>query len=179
MDLHLFTYPPTTVSTPGSVFGMLKIRPARPDELDELGALTRAAYDLYRSHIPEPHWSQNYAPRLADPRRRDRVLVHLVAEADGRLVGGVTVVESEEDPGLVWFRYLATAPGFAGKGVGRALLHAVFAFARGRGAHTVAWKTASYMAPAVAFYERLGYEPDPERQQVPSGATLLTYRAAL
>ncbi len=158
---------------------MLKIRPARPEELDELGALTRAAYDVYRRHISEPHWSENYAPRLADPRRRDRTLAHLVAEVDGKLVGGVTVVESEEDPGLVWFRYLATAPGAGRAGVGRALLDAVFEFARQRGAHTVAWKTASYMAPAVAFYERLGYEPDPERQEVPSGATLLTYRVAL
>ncbi len=60
---------------------------------------------------------------------------------------------------------LAVTPAAQGRGIGRRLVEAAIAFARGRGARRVILVSNSGLGPALRLYERLGFEhgpvPDP------------------
>lgn len=158
---------------------MLRIRPATEVELDEAGRLTRAAYELYREHIPDAFW-EPYAAELEDARGRAGMGTVLVAEIDGELVGSASVVREPDAPdGTLTLRMLAVSEAMRGRGVGRALMDAVIAHARATGADTMVWNTVSFMTPARALYARLGYEPEPDPRELAPGILMYTYRTAL
>jgi GNAT superfamily N-acetyltransferase len=99
------------------------------------------------------------------PARLARLLAHdgqaLVAEGDGALLGVATVqiVHSlVDDAPRGMLTALVVHEDTRGQGVGRALVAAVEAWARERGANRVVVTTALRRAGAHAFYERIGYE---------------------
>jgi GNAT superfamily N-acetyltransferase len=98
---------------------------------------------------------------IADPD-----VAELVYERDGRLLGGVVVVPVELSPshvgparpeGVPLLTWAATRPDVRGSGVGLALTHAAFAWARSRGreAMVVDWRVTNLLAsrfwPARGF----------------------------
>src|SRR4051794_20869721 len=106
---------------PASVSELL-LRRARPEDLDAVGAVTVAAYAEF-TRGPD----DRYIALLGDAARRDREAELWVAEADGQVVGTVTIAV----PGSPWqeiatdgegeFRMLAVAPTARRRGVGDAL----------------------------------------------------------
>jgi ribosomal protein S18 acetylase RimI-like enzyme len=142
------------------------IRAVRPEEYEALGALTVRAY----SEIPG-ETDEGYHAELRDVAARAGVVPVLIAvEPDGTLLGGVTYVpgpgtpwsESERD-GEAGFRTLAVDPTARGRGVGRALVEACLALARGDGKVRVVLYTRPSMTAAHGLYESLGFRRDPER----------------
>lgn len=158
---------------------MIVVRPARPDELGAAGAVTLAAYEQYREHFTDPDDWEEYATKLRDPHRRDRVVEHLVAVDEGRIVGAVSILTSREEDDRLWFRYLAVAPEARRRGIARDLFDAVVTFAREAGASELGWKTASYMQDARRFYESLGHPPAGPPEKVARWVELYTYRVPL
>ena len=80
-----------------------------------------------------------------------------VAEADGAIRGFATVGHEAWHERLnLWFLYIA--PAYRRRGIGRALLERVQAHGRGLGASHVWLETSNVNVPAVAAYQRLGYE---------------------
>jgi GNAT superfamily N-acetyltransferase len=90
----------------------------------------------------------------------------LVAELDGRVVGGVIVAPVEESDlhtgparpeGQCLLAWQATAPEVRGQGVGVALVDAAFAWARGRGYRTMVtdWRATNLLASR--FWPRRGF----------------------
>ncbi len=63
------------------------LREARPDELDSVGQVMEAAYQEYMPPNPSREWLA-YREEVRDVRRRLGVSTLIVAEIDGRLVGG-------------------------------------------------------------------------------------------
>jgi GNAT superfamily N-acetyltransferase len=87
--------------------------------------------------------------------------VVLVAERGGRVVGMVTgqlLVSTAEGGPAVLVEDLVVDEGARGGGLGRALLDAVEAWARGRGATRVQLLVDEENAPALGFYRRLGWQ---------------------
>ena len=80
-----------------------------------------------------------------------------VAELDGRRVGSVMLVHHPQRPGVARLRLLLVEPEARGLGVGRALVDACTAFARGAGYRKVTLWTQSVLGAARAIYSRAGY----------------------
>ena len=155
------------------------IRPARPEEYDELGELTVAAY-VGGGHVAADN---AYVTQLRDAAGRARDALLLVAEDAGELVGTVTFCPA----GSRWrevatetegeFRTLAVAPGAQGRGVGEALVRACVERSAALGCTAVVLCTLPDQTPAHRLYERLGFRRLPERDWSPApGVDLLAYR---
>jgi GNAT superfamily N-acetyltransferase len=120
------------------------IRPARDDDY--------AVYaDLHRILVPED-------PVPSEDRFRTEIIpTILVAERDGHVVGYVDTLPFD---GAAHVRNLVVADSARGAGIGTALMHA--AAARCRAAGITAWhlNVAEGNAPAIAIYQKLGFQPD-------------------
>ena len=80
----------------------------------------------------------------------------LAALADGVLVGTAMV---GHDGHRGWVYYVAADPGRRHSGIGRALMAASEAWLVGRGVPKIQFMVRTTNAAVLAFYERLGYEP--------------------
>ncbi|MBV9729558.1 MAG: GNAT family N-acetyltransferase [Pseudonocardiales bacterium] len=157
------------------------VRPARPDELEEVGRLTLEAY--LADGVVNPAGS--YAAELADASRRASDAELLVAvNPDGMLLGTITVCTPGSPlgelcrPGEVEFRMLAVAPGARRRGVGEVLVRTVLAGATEIGASGVVMYSAEKMHVAHRLYARLGFIRMPERDWYPlPGVRLLAFGA--
>src|SRR5437773_1665137 len=111
------------------------VRPARPDELDAVGALTERAYRVFGYF--NDGVAPGYAASLADAHSRFAAAELWVAvDSDDRLLGTVTIARPGTEyaevsrAGELEFRMLAVDPDAGRRGVGSALVHAVLDRAR-------------------------------------------------
>lgn len=147
----------------------LEIRPARPEEYAEAGALVETAYATGGLLDND----RGYGEHLRDVAGRADEHEVLVAVRDGRIVGSVTVTpygtpQSEmAREGESEFRYLGVAPDARGTGVGEALVAACEERAAAHGASRIVICVISDNTRAHRFYDRLGFARAPERDWVP------------
>ncbi|WP_439661201.1 GNAT family N-acetyltransferase [Lentzea sp. HUAS TT2] len=157
----------------------LIIRPATEADLPAVGSVTVEAYraDGYvGAH-------DDYATMLADAESRFRDAELLVAQDEqGTVLGSVTVVHPGTPyaeisrPGELEFRMLAVSAAARGRGVGEALVRAVFDKARAEGIDQVVLSSSEKMLAAHRLYGRLGFTRLPERDWAPvPGLNLLAY----
>ena len=161
---------------------MVTIRRATPDDLEEVGELTVAAYAPF---LRGP--TDGYADHLRDAAgRHARAELWVATESDGGLLGTVTTTPEGSAwreigrPGEAEFRMLAVAPAAQGRGVGEALVRHAIETARAAGAHAVAMSSLREMAAAHRIYERLGFVREPDRDWSPApDVHLIAFRKAL
>jgi GNAT superfamily N-acetyltransferase len=158
----------------------VRIRPARPDEHDALGALCVAAYRA--EGLGSPH----YDAVLRDVAARAEAAEVLVAADGDGVLGTVTLVLdggpmreiSAGDEGE--FRMLAVDPAARGRGAGAALVEACAARARDRGRRALVASSQDRMLRAHALYRRLGFVREPDRDWSPiPGVELIVFTLAL
>lgn len=112
---------------------------------------------------------QDFTP---DPDKQRRGLTTLLASANGhiviardenaRAVGMATVqlvISTAEGAPSAWVEDVLVREDWRGQGLGRALLDAVVAWARSRGAVRAQLLADLDNAPALAFYDRLAWQP--------------------
>ncbi len=130
------------------------VRPAAPADRSGWTPLWRGYQEFYEVVVPEAVtavlWQRFFD--AAEP------VNCLVAEADGVLVGLVHYIFHRntwmtED--VCYLEDLFTAPAARGKGVGRALIEAVYAKAREAGAGRVYWMTHKTNAQAMLLYDKV------------------------
>ncbi|MFE5493862.1 GNAT family N-acetyltransferase [Streptomyces virginiae] len=161
------------------------IRTAVPADYETLGEITAQAY-LADGHL-DFNEDDAYLQVLRDVADRAARAEVLVAERDGRVLGGVTFAAPGSPladiagPDEAEFRMLAVAHAARGQGVGEALVRACIDRARAvEGVTGVVLSTQRSMAGAHRIYARLGFVRTPERDWAPiEGLTLLTYRLKL
>jgi ribosomal protein S18 acetylase RimI-like enzyme len=158
----------------------LTVRVAGDRDAEAVGALSVVAYreDGYLDGIGGPELGAD----LADGARRVREATVLVAETDdGELVGTVTLAEpgspyaETAEPGEIEVRMLAVAPAARRQGIAAALMEAAHAEARQRGMRRVVLCSEASYTQVHRFYERLGYQRQPERDWTPGGVPLLSF----
>jgi GNAT superfamily N-acetyltransferase len=162
-----------TVVTDGGDPSGVTVRAMRREEAQRVGALTLASYDAHGSLQGE------YRDYLGDPLRRiDGCTALLVATLDGEVAGTVTYVEPTDAEwegralfdGDCGFRVLAVAPGFEGRGVGRALVTTCLDRARASGRRRAFITSMDWMTRAHRLYEQLGFVRRPDLDvQFPGG----------
>jgi ribosomal protein S18 acetylase RimI-like enzyme len=140
------------------------VREVAPDELGDLGRLTREAYVALGRPLPE-----SYLRELEDVASRAAAALVLVAvsgsEPDDReLLGGVTYVDDPanpfaefDDPSAAGFRMLAVAPSAQRRGVGEALVDACIVRARSAAKTRLVLHSATWMVGAHRLYRRMGF----------------------
>jgi GNAT superfamily N-acetyltransferase len=143
----------------------MAIRPVRPEEYQQLGEITLAAY----AGIDADGLDRGYADELRDVAGRARDAEVLVAvDGEGVLLGGVTYVPGAGSAAAEFteldaagIRMLAVAPASQRRGVGEALSKACVERARDAGKAHVILHSTDRMPTAHRLYERLGFTRDP------------------
>jgi len=162
----------------------VQIREARPEEYEQVGALTFDAY----AELGVAGYLGWYGERLRDVAGRAGDAEVLVAvDDDGTILGNVTFVHGPEstsadftDPDAAGMRMLAVGGHAQGRGVGRALVDAVVARARVAGKQRVVLHTTSFMPVAQKLYRSFGFVRDEAMDFEPEpGTTILGYRFEL
>ncbi|MCX2969601.1 MULTISPECIES: GNAT family N-acetyltransferase [Streptomyces] len=150
----------------------LTVRAARPEELEEIGELTAAAY--LGDGLLDFGEADPYLAELRDARRRSEHAEVLVAvDAGGEVLGAVAFVGEGGPyadlarPGEAEFRMLAVRHEGRGRGAGEALVRACVARARRRGLIRLVLSSQEGMVPAHRLYRRLGFVRTPERDWRP------------
>src|SRR5687767_1323842 len=131
------------------------IRTLQPNDRPQWGALWRGYLEFYKSEIPDDVTELTWR-RLLDPEAP--ILGFCAAEPDGKLLG---IVHYLFHP-VTWaagprcyLEDLFTAPEARGRGVGKALIEAVYAAADARGADQVYWLTQEFNATARRLYDQV------------------------
>ncbi|MGR3363793.1 MAG: GNAT family N-acetyltransferase [Maritimibacter harenae] len=110
---------------------------------------------FYESAVAEEVYATTFARLLSD----DEPQHALIAEADGRLVGLVHFLYHRHNwriEDVCYLQDLYADPAMRGRGVGRALIEAVYAAADRNGTPSVYWMTTDNNAQARLLYDRIG-----------------------
>jgi len=147
-----------------------EIREARQEDFQGLGQLMVEVYSALEG-FPTPAEQPKYYEMLAHiGAMADKPEARLlVADADGRLLGGVVYFgdmaqygsggTATQEQGASGFRLLAVAPDARGLGAGKALVMKCVQLARERGHGQVIIHSTKAMQVAWAMYATLGFEP--------------------
>ena len=158
------------------------VRPARVDELVQVGELTYEAYAAEGFVGPD----DGYAAQLRDAAGRAGEAELYVAELGGGLAGTVTFCPE----GSAWcevaaagegeFRMLAVSPAARRQGVAAALTSACIERARELGYLALVLCSMTSQTKAQRLYERLGFRRTPALDWSPvPGVDLLAFRLDL
>jgi ribosomal protein S18 acetylase RimI-like enzyme len=156
------------------------VRRAAPADHAGIAELTAS---VYRG---EGFSSADYEPALRDVASRAASATVLVAEADGVLVGAVTVATrggewaEQSVPGEAVMRMLVVAAGNRGGGTGEVLVRASLDVAREDGCALLRLSSQEEMTAAHRLYERVGFVRTPSFDWSPvPGLFLRTYALPL
>ena len=130
----------------------------RPGDLGRLIALHGAAYEGENTPfglVFEAYVARTVAEFVIDNGARGRVWL---AEREGALVATAAMVERRAGNRIDGqLRWIVADPSVRGMGIGRRLIDAAMAFARGRGYSAVFLETTEGLDASMAIYEKLGF----------------------
>lgn len=136
----------------------IAIRPLRPDERAAWQPLWKGYLDFYNVTVPQETYDTTWK-RLLDP---NEPMWLLGATVDGKLLGIVHYLYHRTcwTPGdYCYLQDLFVSAEARGKGLGRALIEAVYKAAREAGASRVYWLTHETNTTARALYDQLATAP--------------------
>jgi len=144
---------------------VLSVRPVAEADIPALAELFAEMDRFYGATDIEP--AAEYERQLQALLMREQPVAHvLVACADEALVGFASYSFLWPAVGLtasIYLKELYVLQAVRGKGVGKALMDALFQVAANTGCSRVEWTTDASNAEARAFYERLGVEENAEK----------------
>jgi GNAT superfamily N-acetyltransferase len=135
------------------------IAPASEADIPELIDLLAVLFSIEQDFSPDPDKQRRgLATLLASPTGH----IAIARDTTSRAVGMATaqlVISTAEGAPSAWVEDVVVREDFRGKGLGRALLDAVLAWARSQGAVRAQLLADLDNAPALAFYDRVGWQP--------------------
>jgi len=135
---------------------VIEIRAIAPDDRSDWDRLWTAYLEFYETSVSPAVYDTSFARLLSD----DPQEFHgLIAEVDGKAAGLVHYVFHRhmwKTENVIYLQDLYADPAVRGRGVGRALIEAVYAAADKAGCPTVYWLTQDYNVTARHLYDRIG-----------------------
>lgn len=134
----------------------LEIRPIGPDDAAEWRRLWRAYLAFYETELPDDVYDATFARLLSGRAGEFHGLLALV---DGQPVGLAHYLFHRTCWSVAdacYLQDLFADPEIRGRGIGRALIEAVYAAADAGGAASVYWLTQDFNATARRLYDRIG-----------------------
>ena len=162
------------------------MRPARPEEFDEAGAVTALAYHEFVRPDDPGSWNE-YLTRIADVGKRAARTVVLIAVDEGGAILGSATLELDGrtdpddeplEPGEAHIRMLGVHPDARRRGIAGLLMDGCTQRARAAGKTMITLNTTERMQAAQRMYEGMGFERRPDRV-FPDGFVLLSYEKSL
>jgi GNAT superfamily N-acetyltransferase len=140
------------------------VRRIRPDEGRRLRALRlRALADAPWAFGSTLAQEQAFAANVWDERAAQGAAGHTavtyVAEDGDRWIGMATGLVASAEPARLDLVGMFVEPAARGRGVGTALVEAMLAWARARGAARLYLWVTTTNGPAIALYRRTGFRP--------------------
>lgn len=133
----------------------IEVRPVTADDYEDWLRLFRDYIAFYEEEVPDDVIATAWQRLLA----REDNMIALIATGNDRALGIANLVFHRSTWARDWYCYLEdlfVAPEARGKGVGRALIEAVYAEADRRGASRTYWATQAKNTTARTLYDRLG-----------------------
>jgi GNAT superfamily N-acetyltransferase len=134
------------------------IRPLQAGDEAEWRRLWTAYLEFYESSVPDEVYRSTFARILAGNGGAEDEIYGLVAEADGKPAGLVHYLFHRHcwrTEKVCYLQDLYVDPAFRGKGLGRALIEAVYAKADEAGCPAVYWMTQEFNHTARQLYDRI------------------------
>ena len=138
----------------------MEVRPAKPEEVDELLPLMRDYCDFYEFDPPDRGLREMLETLIAEP---EQGTVFIARDDAGRAVGLATMGwrwSASRGARIGHLEDLFVAPESRGAGTAEALIGACAALCRERGAPGLDWLTRPDNHRARAVYERVGATGD-------------------
>ena len=143
------------------------VRPLRAEDRAAWDQLWRAYLAFYETQLDPALYDSQFKRLIGDdPQDFDA----FIAECDGRPVGLAQYLFHRHGwriENVCYLQDLYADPSVRGRGVGRALIEAVYAAADARGAPNVYWLTQEGNATARRLYDRIGTATDFIKYQRP------------
>ena len=137
----------------------ITITPAIAADIPELIDLLAVLFSIEQDFSPDPaKQRRGLAALLASPTGHIAIARNTTSRAVGMATAQLVISTAEGAPSA-WIEDVVVREDFRGKGLGRALLDAVLDWARSRGAVRTQLLADLDNAPALAFYERVGWQP--------------------
>ena len=134
----------------------VSVRPLAASDHDDWRRLWTAYLAFYETTLPEGIYASTWGRLMGDDPRDVR---GLIAEDEGRPVGLTQYLfhrHGWRTGDVCYLQDLYADPEVRGRGVGRALIEAVYAAADAEGAEGVYWLTQEGNATARRLYDRIG-----------------------
>ena len=134
------------------------IRDATPDDIPTIAAIWNPILrDTAISFWPGERSEQEVRDYVAERQKQGHAV--LVAEEDGQVLGFASYAQFRAGGGYAHSmeHTIHLVPGARGKGLGRALMHAIEDHARARGARLMIGGITGSNVESLRFHERLGY----------------------
>jgi GNAT superfamily N-acetyltransferase len=165
------------------------LRPARPEDAEQLAAVMDEGFQGYRSFAPpgwEPPDAGEELERIRESLGSDEVWC-LIAVEDGEPAGHVALMparihqQPSDEDGLAHFWQLFVRPPWWGSGLATALHAEAVCEAAQRGFTSMRLYTPAAQARARRFYEREGWAAvaEPAEDELDFGMPLVEYRRAI
>ncbi len=141
--------------------GRLRIRSARPSDLPVLVGLLETLFSIEADFLPDPErHAMGLHLLLARPPGEARVAV--ADDPGGGVVGMATaqvLVSTAQGTPAALLEDVVVDPSWRGRGIGRRLLEDLEGWARAQGASRLQLLADRENAPALRFYDAVGWEP--------------------
>lgn len=134
----------------------LVIRPIGPDDAAEWRRLWRAYLAFYETELPDSVYDSTFSRTVSGRAGEFRGILALL---DGRPVGLAHYLFHRTCWSVAdtcYLQDLFADPEVRGRGIGRALIEAVYAAADAEGAASVYWLTQDFNTTARRLYDRIG-----------------------
>lgn len=132
------------------------LRQITPDDYDTWAALWRAYLAFYNTELPQAQYDHAFADLLSEAKTSFRGLLAVEEDTALGLVHYTFHAHLWRKEGVCYLLDLFTIPEARGKGVGRALIEAVYAAADREGVPEVYWMTQEHNHTARRLYDQIG-----------------------
>lgn len=134
----------------------ITIRPIQPDDYAQWAELWRGYLTFYETTLPEDVYRSSFDRMLGDDPRDFNGMLALDGDRPVGLVHYLFHRHGWKVEEVCYLQDLFTLPDMRGRGVGRALIEAVYDAADAYGAPLVYWLTQDFNASARILYDQIG-----------------------
>jgi GNAT superfamily N-acetyltransferase len=134
----------------------ITIRPIQPDDYAQWAELWRGYLTFYETTLPDEVYRSSFDRMLGDDPRDFNGMLALDGDRPVGLVHYLFHRHGWKIEEVCYLQDLFTLPDMRGRGVGRALIEAVYDAADAYGAPSVYWLTQDFNASARILYDQVG-----------------------
>ncbi|MCI5086832.1 MAG: GNAT family N-acetyltransferase [Rhodovulum sp.] len=134
----------------------ITIRPIQPDDYAQWAELWRGYLTFYETTLPDEVYRSSFDRMLGDDPRDFSGMLALDGDRPVGLVHYLFHRHGWKVEEVCYLQDLFTLPDMRGRGVGRALIEAVYDAADAYGAPSVYWLTQDFNASARILYDQVG-----------------------